>query len=78
MSWTSAGRAKPYTDAGIRRVPCVRCGEPAAQQWQVCADAGRFRAVCLGCDVALNRLVLKWAGDPSAEAKVAAYEARVR
>lgn len=26
------GRVKPYTEIGVRRLPCVRCGRPATQQ----------------------------------------------
>lgn len=69
------GRARPYTRIGIRRLPCIRCGRPANTQWQICADGRLFRPVCDPCDIALNRLVLVWAGDPDVEAKMAAYEA---
>lgn len=70
-------RRRPYTQIGIRRVPCFRCGKPSRFQWQVCADGNRFRGLCSGCDVALNDLVLRWMGDPDADAKLAAYRARV-
>jgi hypothetical protein len=53
-------RRKPYTTRGIRRVPCFRCGRPGRFQWQICADSRVFRAVCDRCDIALNRLVLRW------------------
>lgn len=70
----SRGRARPYTDLGLRRLACWRCGRrPCTQQWQVCADGNVYRPICTGCDVALNALVLRWAGDPQAEAKIAAY-----
>lgn len=36
--WILHGRRQPYTEIGVRRVPCTRCGEPAEYQWQVCAD----------------------------------------
>lgn len=78
MSWDSRGRSEPYTTAGIRRVPCIRCHAPAVHQWQVCADGSRYRPLCLDCDIALNRLVLTWARDPAADEKVRAYEARQR
>lgn len=51
------GRKKPYTERGIKRLPCVRCGEKATQQWRACAD-GLWRPICTECDVMLNRLVL--------------------
>ena len=78
MSWSARGRTEPYTAAGIRRVGCVRCGAPAVHQWQVCADRNLFRAFCLDCDIALNRLVLDWANDPNAAEKVATYESEQR
>lgn len=67
------GRRQPYTAAGIRRLPCFRCGNPARHQWQVCADGGLFRPICLQCDITLNEITLHWMGDPDAAAKVQAY-----
>lgn len=62
---TAAGRAlgmrrKRYTEKGISRVPCVRCGEPSAAQFQVCATRNQWCAVCRNCDLALNALVVKF------------------
>ena len=62
---TAAGRAlgmrrKRYTEIGISRVPCVRCGEPSAAQFQVCATRNQWCAVCRKCDLALNALVVKF------------------
>jgi len=71
------GRKQPYTEIGTRRLPCVRCGEKAEHQWNVCSDLNLWRPICLKCDVALNRLVLEWMGDPDVESKMAAYEAKV-
>jgi hypothetical protein len=73
----TGGRRRPYTKRGILRVPCARCGEPSRFQWNVCADGNRYRGVCLACDVALNDLVLRWMGDPEADAKIAAYRERL-
>lgn len=67
MTWRRHGRRTPYTPAGVRRLPCFRCGQPAAHQWSVCADGNLWRPLCLACDVALNRLVLTWMGFDSAE-----------
>jgi len=67
------GRSKPYTDAGVRRLPCARCGNPASRQWQICADGNLWRPLCWDCDVALNKLVLEWMGDSNATDKMAAY-----
>lgn len=55
MTWAARPRREPYTAAGIKRVRCVRCEAPAVHQWQVCADLNRYRALCLDCDIALNR-----------------------
>lgn len=71
-------RRKPYTERGIRRLRCYRCGKnPASQQWQICSDGNVFRAVCTPCDVELNEMVLRWVGDPDAETKIAAYRKRM-
>lgn len=66
-------RRKPYTDAGIRRVPCAKCGKPSRTQWQICADGNVFRGLCAPCDVALNELVLGFIGDSEWREKIAAY-----
>jgi hypothetical protein len=70
-------RRKPYTSRGITRMACWRCGERASFHWNVCADGNVYRPVCTPCDVALNDLVLCWAGDPDRKAKMTAYRARV-
>lgn len=67
------GRKQPYTAIGIRRLPCARCGKRAYASWQICADGNLYRPLCMECDIALNELVLRWIGDPDAEAKIAAY-----
>lgn len=51
-------RTKPYTEIGIRRVPCSRCGAPSHATWQVCAEGRHFLGVCLDCDIAVNEIVL--------------------
>ena len=54
-------RRIPYTERGIKRLKCFRCKiRPAVHQWQVCADGNTYRPICLKCDIALNRLVLRW------------------
>lgn len=55
-------RRTPYTKRGIRRVPCLRCGRPSSQQWQICSDGNQWRGVCTDCDVELNRMVAKFFG----------------
>jgi hypothetical protein len=74
--WRATGRRRPYTDVGIKRVLCVRCGDPAHAQWQVCADQGFYRALCKPCDLALNELVLAWANDPDRHLKMEWYRAK--
>ena len=66
-------RRQPYTKRGIGRVPCRRCGQPSAQQWQVCAE-GNWLGVCLRCDLLLNRLVLKWFRFAEIDELMAEYE----
>jgi len=68
-------RREPYTEAGVRRLLCVRCGAQAAFQWQICSDGNNYRPLCAGCDVALNRLVLEWMQHPNAEALAEKYAA---
>ena len=67
-------RKKPYTEAGIKRVPCLRCKAPSARQWQICADGNQWRGVCLPCDVELNHAVLTFMGDLDIEVKMKAYK----
>lgn len=67
------GRKKPYTQRGVEQLPCCRCGGPAHHQWNVCADNNLYRPICLPCDIALNKMVLRWMGDPDWEAKVNRY-----
>jgi hypothetical protein len=66
------GRKKPYTEVGIKRLPCARCGEPATQQWRACAD-GLWRPICTKCDVVLNVIVLTFMGDPDVVDKTKRY-----
>lgn len=69
----SFGRLQPYTELGIRRVPCRRCGAPSSQQWQVCANGNRWLGICWPCDVELNRLALEFMRVPGADALLEAY-----
>lgn len=75
MSW-STERKEPYTERGIARMKCIRCQSPAFATWQICADRNRFRPLCRACDVALNRLVLEWAGHPDADGLMREYVAK--
>jgi len=71
-------RRQPYTDQGISRLSCIRCGAPAAFQWQICADGNNYRPICLDCDIALNRLVLDWMRHPDAKGLADRYETEKR
>ena len=62
-----SGRAKPYTVRGIKRLKCVRCGQPAEYQWNCCADSNYWRPLCERCDVLLNALVLGFMENSNAE-----------
>lgn len=65
-SWPTHPRREPYTEAGIKRLQCVRCGCRAAHQWNICAEGNNYRPICLACDVELNEMVLSWTGHPKA------------
>ena len=67
------GRKKPYTAVGIKRVKCIRCKRKAFSQWQVCADGNVYRPLCKPCDIALNRMVLRWMNDDRAAEKMLTY-----
>ncbi len=56
------GRKKPYTSKGISRVKCFRCGQQAERQWQCCAIDNRWLALCVPCDLLLNRRFLEMMG----------------
>ena len=55
----SQGKRTPYTESGIKRAKCFRCGGQAWAQWNICADGG-YRAICMECDIGLNLLVLRY------------------
>ncbi len=75
MTHPRHGRRKPYTEGDIERLPCFRCGKPAQQQWQICADDNLYRPICRDCDLALNELVLRWMGFPDWREKTGRYRA---
>ena len=71
------GRKKPYTETGVKRLPCVKCGEPATQQWCACAD-GLWRPICTKCDITLNGIVLMFMSDPDVVAKMKRYQEKMK
>lgn len=72
--WPTHRRRTPYTETGICRLVCVRCGASAVHQWNICAEGNNFRPLCIACDVALNRLVLEWSRHPDAKELGDRYE----
>ena len=69
-------RRRPYTQIGVQRLPCSRCGCPAKHQWRMCAD-GCYRPVCAECDIRLNRLVLAFLRVPDRAKTIANYQKRL-
>jgi hypothetical protein len=67
-------RKEPYTVSGLKRLKCIRCGGKAEFQWQICSDGNNYRPLCVGCDIALNKMVLKWMCHPQAEELGNQYE----
>lgn len=60
-----SGGPQPYTETGLARLLCARCGkEPAAEQFMFrsCALGGSrvHLPLCLGCDADLNEMVLRF------------------
>lgn len=52
-------RRKPYTDIGLRRMACTRCGcKPSKYQWNSCACHNLWMPICEECDILLNQMVL--------------------
>lgn len=70
-------RKKPYTETGIRRLKCFRCGARAQFQWSICADLNQYRPICLECDVALNELVLEFMGFENREKMIEDYKNKI-
>lgn len=71
-------RYKPYTDKGIKRIPCMRCGKPSRFQWNICALGKQFNAICEDCDIALNELVLDFMRVKNAEYLKINYRMKVK
>jgi hypothetical protein len=69
------GRRKPYTQRGIARVPCTRCGAPSKFQWQCCANDNLWLGLCLACDIELNRTALTFMRVHYADALMERYVA---
>lgn len=72
-------RSQPYTDEGLKRVPCRQCGQPSEHQWHLrpCA-IGRMAwyGLCAEHDLELNRIVLEFMGVPGRERMLTDYAER--
>ena len=66
MSKWDVKRHKPYTEIGLLRKKCIKCGKPATTQWQICSDSNNWRPLCAKCDIELNSLVLYFMEHPKA------------
>lgn len=66
------GRKKPYSEAGIKRIPCAHCGAASTSQWQICANDNRYMGVCTKCDIKINAMVSRFMNLP--EALIASYK----
>jgi len=67
------GRREPYTDIGIKRLPCCRCGQKARYQWSICSDDNLWRPLCIECDIAMNKMVLEFIGFNDSKDKIKQY-----
>ena len=74
-------RFRPYTEAGLSRVPCACCGKPSVAQWRpaVCADPQRpeYRGLCAEHDVEMNTYVLRFFFGRKREREIAAYRRKM-
>lgn len=67
-------RKKPYTEIGIKRMKCFRCGKQATYQWNICSDDNVYRPICTECDIALNQLALVFMKFPNWQDKIDKYK----
>ncbi len=70
-------RFNPYTNRGISRVPCCRCGNPSTQQWNICADNNIYRGICTICDIQLNAMVMIFMRVPERIKKITVYKKKM-
>lgn len=68
----------PYTAEEIVEEPCCRCGAPSMYQWDCCATGHDYLALCVSCDIGLNRAALEYIGHKDIEELMAAYEKYMR
>lgn len=70
---TLEGSIERYDVEGIGDSSCIKCGESASFQWNICSDDNTNRPICKKCDIELNRLVLEWAGFDNVDEKITKY-----
>lgn len=69
-------RQRPFRD--VSRAKCARCGAPGIAEWTTCALGVRRLALCVVCDIGLNRVALGYVfGFERAAAFVARYEGQL-
>ncbi len=71
-------RKKPYKTKKLHKVPCIKCGAPSTQQWQICSDGNQYRGLCTEHDIELNELVMRWAFGGTKEKELNDYRNRLR
>jgi NAD-dependent SIR2 family protein deacetylase len=71
-------RTEPYTERGIQRLKCIRCGGKAEFQWNICSDNGYYRPICKECDILLNKTVLEFMKHPNSDRLIKIYEQKKR
>jgi hypothetical protein len=77
MSIGFVGRRRPYTAIGIGRKKCCRCGEKAVYQWNCCANGNWWVPLCVKCDVAINRVMLRFMRHPNERLLMERYKLKV-
>lgn len=66
-------RVEPYTEDEIGDAPCCRCGDPSVSQWDCCAAGNEPLALCVECDIGLNRAALNYIKYPGRVALMKKY-----
>lgn len=75
-------RFTPYSKAGIKRVPCTRCGQPSYASWNICADnigsRPQYRGLCVECDIGMNEVAMRYVFGRAREADIKRYAKALR
>jgi len=74
MSEWEIKRKSGYSQSGIKKKKCIRCGNPADAQWQICSDGNNYRPICNDCDIELNRTVLVFMRHPNVDGLMRKYK----